>query len=316
MEDSPLASHSIDKTVTLTINGSRQQLRLCAARPGLPPLLIVQGGPALPLLHEVAKFQQRLNLETDFLVAYWEQRGCGNVPKQEADRVSMTRQVDDLRSVVQWLHDETGQRVRLLGISIGGSLVLQAVGHDATSHRVKSVVAVSPDSRTSDSDAAADVFLKDQASATNGRISRRVHALAPPPYLEPSSFQRRARLLADLRTIERKMTFNALVREFLVALLRTYGVAGTVRALRNLNVMLARLLPELAILDLLAHPPRVTVPVHYIYGEQDALMPTSVADALPIAIAAPKSTVRRVPDAGHMVHFDQPAIVRSVIAQA
>jgi hypothetical protein len=63
---------AIDKTITLDINGSRQSIRLCAARTGLPPLLIVQGGPGLPLLHEVAKFQRLLNLENDFLVGYWE----------------------------------------------------------------------------------------------------------------------------------------------------------------------------------------------------------------------------------------------------
>ena len=50
----PLA---IDKTSTLEINGSRQSIRLCAGRAGLPPLLIVQGGPGLPVLHEVQKFQ-------------------------------------------------------------------------------------------------------------------------------------------------------------------------------------------------------------------------------------------------------------------
>ena len=48
----------IDKTITLDVNGSTQRIRLCAERAGLPPLLIVQGGPALPQLNEVAKFQR------------------------------------------------------------------------------------------------------------------------------------------------------------------------------------------------------------------------------------------------------------------
>ena len=50
---------AIDETITLDINGSKQQLRLCAMRTGLPPLLIVQHG-RVPLLHEVRKFRQRL----------------------------------------------------------------------------------------------------------------------------------------------------------------------------------------------------------------------------------------------------------------
>lgn len=305
----PLA---IDKTITLDINGSRQRIRLCAARPALPPVLIVQAGPALPLLHEVSKFQQRLHLEDDFLVVYWEQRGCGDVSRQDAESASLSRQIDDLRKVLQWVHRETGQRVLMLGISIGATIALQAAEHE--SDRVKAVIAISPDARTADSDAAADTFLREQARSADRRTRRLVNALEPPPYVDPGPFQRRARLLADFRTIERKMTFFALVREFLVAMMRTYGVAGAVRALRNMNIVQRKLLPEIATLDLFARPPRVAVPVHYLFGEQDALMPASAVDALPAAIAAPTSTVRRVPDAGHMLHFDQPAIVRSVVS--
>ena len=123
----PLA---IDKTVTLRINGSTQRVRMCAERVGLPPLLIVQAGPGLPVLHEVAKFQRQLNLEQDFFVSYWEQRGCGTASKPDAESVSLHQQVDDLRAVLRWLRQETKQRVMVLGISLGGAMVLQAVEHE------------------------------------------------------------------------------------------------------------------------------------------------------------------------------------------
>lgn len=75
---------AIDETTLLDVNGSHQRVRLCAERPGLPPLLIVQHGPGVPLLHEVSKFQRRLRLERNFLVVYWEQRGCGNTSADAA----------------------------------------------------------------------------------------------------------------------------------------------------------------------------------------------------------------------------------------
>src|SRR5262245_31132258 len=65
--------HAIDRTFDLAVNGSRRRIRLCADREGQPPLLIVQGGPGLPVLNEVRKFQRLLDLERDFLVGYWEQ---------------------------------------------------------------------------------------------------------------------------------------------------------------------------------------------------------------------------------------------------
>ena len=219
------ASLAIDKTLELGINGSRQRIRLCAARTGLPPLLIVQGGPALPVLHEVAKFQRLLNLEHDFLVGYWEQRGCGDASSEDARSVSLPLQVDDLQAVLRWFHGETQQRVLMFGISIGATIVLQAAEREAEC--TKAVIAISPDSHTADSDAATYSFLQDQARRTgNRRLRRRVMKLGQPPYVASAVFQRRASLLADLGTIERTKTFSGLLREMAFAMIRTYGVLG------------------------------------------------------------------------------------------
>src|SRR5215467_746527 len=99
-------SLAVDRTVELEINGSQQRIRLCAAHAGAPPLLVVQAGPGFPLFHEVKKFQRLLNFETDFLVAYWEQRGCGNASRADAASTSEAQQIEDLRSVLQWLYRE------------------------------------------------------------------------------------------------------------------------------------------------------------------------------------------------------------------
>jgi pimeloyl-ACP methyl ester carboxylesterase len=307
----PLA---IDKTITLDINASRQSIRLCAARTGLLPLLIVQGGPALPLLHEVAKFQRLLKLEEDFLVAYWEQRGCGAAAKKDANSVSWPQQIDDLRAVLTWFHGETKQPVTILGISIGATLVLRAVEHESV--RVKAIVAVSPDLQTVLSDEVASNFLQEQAGRAGSRLSRRVAKLRQPPYVDPAAFQTRARLLADLGTIEYGKTFRALLGETLIGMVRAYGVVGTVTALRNMTLVQRRLLPEIVSLNLFDDPCRVAVPVHCVFGEQDGLTSAAMAERLPVAISAPATTVLRLPHAGHMVHFDRPDVVRSIARNA
>jgi len=60
----------------------------------------------------------------------------------------------------------------------------------------------------------------------------------------------------------------------------------------------------------------VAIPVHYVFGERDVLTPASVVTQLPATIAAPASTVIRVPNAGHLVHFDHPDLVRSIAVNA
>jgi alpha-beta hydrolase superfamily lysophospholipase len=141
-----------DKTVKLEINGSNQQIRMCAERAGLPPLLIVQAGPGLPLLNEVTKFRRHLHLESDFLVSYWDQRGCGIASAQDAKNVSLQQQVADLRAILRWSKDETKQMVIVFAISLGATIALQAVENEVDT--VKSVIAISPDADTAASDAA------------------------------------------------------------------------------------------------------------------------------------------------------------------
>ena len=306
---------AIDETITLDIHGSRQRVRLCAMRTGLAPLLIVQHGPGVPLLHEVRKFRQRLDLERDYLVVYWDQRGCGNVSAEEARRVSLAQQVDDLLAVLAWVADRTGQRVLIFGVSMGATLALLAAARD--SGRVKAVIANSPDLQTGDADKAVDAFLQQNVQrAGTRRLRRAVAKLGPPPYLDPRTFQRRAMLLTDFGTIERGRTFYALLRETLVAMLRGYGVIGTVRALRNMNIIQRRMLADVAPLDLLSSPPTIAAPVHFVFGEQDALTAAFVGGEWPGTIGGPGTTVARVPDAGHLVHFDRPDVVRAVTVQA
>jgi pimeloyl-ACP methyl ester carboxylesterase len=306
---------AIDKTITLDINGSSQRVRMCAERNGLTPMLIVQAGPGLPLLHEVAKFRRRLQLETDFLVTYWDQRGCGNASQRDAKSVSMRQQVDDLCTVVRWLHKEAKQEIIVFGISLGATIALQAA--ECEPDCVKSIVAISPDADTAASDAAVYEFLQQQGVlAKNQRLTAKLSKLGKPPYTDSAAFQLRAGMLADAGAIEVGKKFSSVLREALFGMLGTYGPAGTFKALRNMGVIQGELLLPLVSLDLFSSPPRVPVPVHYVFGEKDPLIPAVIARRLPAAITGPKYTVTFAPDAGHMVHFDQPRIVRAVAMRA
>ena len=306
---------AVDEITSIDVNGSHQRVRLCAERPGLPPVVIVQHGPGFPLLHEVSKFQRRLQLERDFLVVYWEQRGCGNTSADEARQVSLARQVEDLQAVVRWVAGRTRQRVVLVGVSIGATLSLLAAARDGEC--VKAVIANSPDLRTRDADMAVEAFLQQQMRrAGTRRLKRTLAKMGPPPYLDPRAFQRRAMLLTDFGTIERGKTFIRSLRETLVAMVRSYGVIGTIRALRNMNIIQRRMLADMAALDLLSDPPQIAAPVHFVFGEHDALTTAFVIDDLPGRIGGPGTTAVRVADAGHMVHFDRPDIVRAHTNQA
>ena len=83
-----------------------------------------------------------------------------------------------------------------------------------------------------------------------------------------------------------------------------------------MNTIQDVILPELAPFNLFDNPPRLTMPVHYVFGEQDVLVPRALAERIPQAITAPSHTVTFASNAGHMVQFDRPEIVRAAIMKA
>ena len=213
--------HDDRQAVKLEINGSNQTVRMCAERAGLPPLLVVQAGPGLPVRHEVKKFQRHLQLERDFLVSYWDQRGCGNASQQDANSVSLPQQVDDLRAILAWFHTEAKQPIIVFGISLGATIVLRAVEREPG--RVKSVIAISPDANTAASDASVYAFLQEQSVRAGSSPIERPgdEAREAALYRCRRVPQRRASLLGDLGSIEHGKTFMAILRETLVGMIRT-----------------------------------------------------------------------------------------------
>jgi pimeloyl-ACP methyl ester carboxylesterase len=295
--------YRLDTTRTLEINGTKQRVRICGVQSGLPPVLIVQAGPGFPLLNEVSKFQQRLKLEQDFTVAYWDQRGCGNARSQDIQKISLETQVQDLCEIVRWFADETQQKIVILGISIGATNALQAATRESS--KIKAVVAVSVDTDMPVSDTAAMSFLQKAG----------IQKIPSPPYLDVKQFQLRGRMLTDLGGIESGKRFGQLLRGLLRSLITTYGLLGTVATLRNMNAVQRKLLPEFAQLNLFANWPRLEIPVHYIFGESDPLNPSSIVQKVSARLKK-GDTIATLPNAGHMAHFDQPAFVRSMIVQA
>ena len=49
----PQHACAIDRRLSVRLNGSTQQLRICGDRADAPSLIVVQAGPGLPLLPEV-----------------------------------------------------------------------------------------------------------------------------------------------------------------------------------------------------------------------------------------------------------------------
>jgi CheY-like chemotaxis protein len=68
---------AIDTLEAVELGGTTQWIRVRAADPANPVLLLMQQGPGMPMINEARRVEQLLGLEKEFTVVYWDQRGTG-----------------------------------------------------------------------------------------------------------------------------------------------------------------------------------------------------------------------------------------------
>ena len=67
------------------INGTAQWVLVRGQKADAPLIIHVQAGPGLPMIPEAKAMEKMLHLEQDYLVAYWDQRGCGKSFNKKLD---------------------------------------------------------------------------------------------------------------------------------------------------------------------------------------------------------------------------------------
>src|SRR5207247_11365175 len=94
-------------------------------------LLIVQLGHGCPLIQEARAFELKLHLETEGVVAYWDQRGTGKSFRADSSTINLAQSVADVRAMVDALCARLSvDRVDILGLSIGGTFATMAAAQD------------------------------------------------------------------------------------------------------------------------------------------------------------------------------------------
>ena len=136
-------SARIDSSEYLEVAGAKLFLMTRGANRHAPVLLWLHGGPGGAERPLFRYFDA--DLERDFVVAYWDQRGTGRSFDANADprQLTVARHLDDLDAVVDRLRDQLDQeRIVLIGHSWGAALgLLYAQKHP---DKIAAYIAVSP----------------------------------------------------------------------------------------------------------------------------------------------------------------------------
>jgi pimeloyl-ACP methyl ester carboxylesterase len=308
----------IDRREPVQLGESTQWIRIRAANPRNPLLLLVQQGPGLPMINEAQRFERVLSLADDFTVIYWDQRGCGrSLRSANATReLSIQTMVGDTERLLAMLCDRFDRPAVVAGFSMGATLAALATARRPD--LVATLVTVGMDINAAAAGKSAYEFALATAQAGKVRRAiRQLQAIAPPPHLEPKEFATLERWAANFGGVRGGQTYNSMVRSLLLSLLRSpdYSLADTIRTLRGITAAQAALLPELAALDLTRALTRLNSPVVMVQGRRDQVAPASFAERYAELLEAPSKQLVWFEHSAHMPHLEEPERFRGLLAQ-
>lgn len=277
-----------------------------------PVLLWLHGGPGGAQRPLFRYFNS--DLEAEFVVSYWDQRGAGRSFDSQADTAALTvsRHLADLDRVVDHLCEEFArEQVMLVGHSWGGALGLLYARQ--APEKVAALIAVNPLVSTSGADQRRYRFLLDQAQARDDRSTLDdLEQIGPPPYDTATDRLATERLAAQYGAVFHQQPSFAWVtaRAVFSGLVAPWDIPRFIRA--N-NLTLEAMHDELEGLDLTESLPAVDVPVAFFLGRHDYHVDARLSADYFSSLQAPVKQQIWFEDAAHNIPFEQPALFRDAM---
>jgi pimeloyl-ACP methyl ester carboxylesterase len=309
----------IDALEQVQLGGITQWIRTRGTSAANPVLLLMQQGPGLPIINETRAWDQRLGLEKDFTVVYWDQRGTGlsALPLRRGQagfEITPDLMVADTVALLELLRDRYGRKTFIAGFSFGATYASQAAV--LRPDLVAGIVATGMDIDVP----LAEQHMYDWALATarqrgNQRAVRQLEKIGPPPHLETRKFTTRARWITNFGGVTVGATWNSLPRTLAVSLLRSpdYSPAAALRTVRGVTSSQAALLPLLASTDLVTTLPKLDVPIILVQGRLDQVAPGVAAQRYYDTLTAPAKQLIWFDHSAHTPQYDEPARFRDVL---
>jgi pimeloyl-ACP methyl ester carboxylesterase len=306
----------VDTLDAVRLGASTQWIRVRGTNPANPVLLLVQQGPGLPMINEVARYERTLRLERDFTVVYWDQRGCGLSLRGSSgeERLSLECMARDTVEVLETLRRRFGAPASVLGFSLGATLAAMAATRRADLVRV--LIAVGMDVDVREAAATAYDFALDTArSRGNRRAVRQLERIGPPPHIDVRQFSTRVRWLSEFGGVTIHETYAMTARRLVTSLLRSpdYSPLDALRTLRGMRPAVADLLGEMATIDLVRDLPRIDVPVVIAQGRLDRVSPADAAERYFAGLNAPNKELVWFEESAHTPQLDEPDAFRAML---
>ncbi len=262
-----------------------------------PVLLVLHGGPGSADIATASRYQGEL--EQNFLVVNWDQRGAG---KSHGGELSVEQLVTDAVELVRLLLKRFGKRkLYLLGHSWGSALGL------LVTHRFPELVCgyigVGQLVDAAENERVSFDYVQKRAHQTGNRLASQ---LRPPPYgndVQALLTQRVWLYLFRGFFYSRQNTLRYALA-FLSS--ETYSLRDKLRYSQRLRGSLRQLWPEVEAISLSADVPGVAVPVLFCLGKHDMTTPSMLAERYFEALVAPQKQLTWFDASAHCPNLEEP----------
>jgi pimeloyl-ACP methyl ester carboxylesterase len=301
---------SISHLEKMNINGSTQWVLIKGKNINAPLLIHVQAGPGLPIISEAAEMERLLRLENHYLVAYWDQRGCGLSYDKAAlpETFTLEQMADDIIACTKFLLNKYNQhKAVLVGYSFGATTSLIAAAKDGSPF--SAIFAAGTDIDIPYANPYALEFAKEKATTLNNkRLLQKISDLERDPIIESKRFQQRAEILTNVGGVKYGSSYNRLLLASVKNILfsKYYGVGGLLKTLKGMTVCTDALLPEFNNLNMFEKVPCVPVPVHFIQGKLDAVAPPDKGREYFEQLNAKQKSFSLFEKSAHLPQYEEP----------
>ncbi len=298
----------IARIETITVDGLPERLLIRGSNPARNPvLLFVHGGPGFPA---AVTRQVNSDLERDFTVVHWDQRGAGYsyFPDLPVDKMRVEQFTRETIIVARALCREFGQpKIYLLGHSWGTLPAIEAEAREPGLFYAYVGVSQLVDIDDSERRLTEAALRNAREGYGSPRDAARLRAVGPAPYTDLPTQDRAAALITALfpRVSQQATTFRLAL---LCLTSRYYPFPEVLRANASYRYSRRLLIPQLHGLDLRKTVPRLDVPVYFFVGRQDATFGVTIQDEYLRGLHDPAGRhFVLFDDSTHWPHLEQPA---------
>lgn len=329
-----ITNNGIQETLYVKIGGIEQSIQIRGEDANNPIILFLHGGPGSP--HAYISYYYQKDLEVDYTVVNWDQRGCGRTYYANRDldvetELSVEILINDLNELVDYLIDRFGQdKIIIMGHSWGtvlGSLYIKE--HPG---KVSAYIGIGQTVNMSAGEALAvkkanKLAIKDGNEEYIKKLSVLFNKFSTTKGYDDFDFSKFMSM--------RSLTSQYLSSDNLISTLHTiwlgisspymsiWDMKWSIKPIFELEKYLEIEKPLLEYIffefNLYEHGMEYEVPVYFISGDCDWITPYPLVEEYYDSVKAPDKGMILIADAGHSPFIDNPkafcAAVKSLLGK-